>query len=147
MLCTLRGVLDADALRSVDELVGEADFTDGATTAGFRARRVKRNEQASRSDAREAVIDRVLGALEAHPVFQVSALPRFIAPPLLSRYGPGMYYGAHVDDALMGADEVIRTDIAVTVFLSEPTSYVGGELVVASPYGETRVKLPRGDAV
>ena len=50
-------------------------------------------------------------------------------------------------DAVMGGGDPVRTDIAVTVFLSEPDDYDGGELMMASPFGETSVKLPRGDAV
>ena len=41
----------------------------------------------------------------------------------------------------------IRTDLSVTLFLSEPDEYDGGELVVEDNYGSHEVKLPAGDLV
>jgi PKHD-type hydroxylase len=58
-----------------------------------------------------------------------------------------MSYGAHVDDALMGASPRIRSDLAITVFLSAQDSYEGGELMVGTSIGHIAVKLPRGDGV
>lgn len=39
----------------------------------------------------------------------------------------------------------LRTDISATLFLSDPDSYQGGELVIKDTYGEHRVRLPAGD--
>ena len=55
-----------------------------------------------------------------------------------------MAYGSHVDDAIMGG---MRTDVSVTVFLSEPEDYDGGELVIEDSYGSHSVKLPAGDMI
>jgi PKHD-type hydroxylase len=52
-----------------------------------------------------------------------------------------MEYGAHVDDALMGG---IRSDISFTLFLDEPESYDGGELVMETSAGDSAVKGPAG---
>ena len=41
----------------------------------------------------------------------------------------------------------IRTDLSVTLFLSEPEEYDGGELVVEDYYGSHEVKLPAGHLV
>jgi PKHD-type hydroxylase len=41
----------------------------------------------------------------------------------------------------------VRTDISCTLFLADPDSYDGGELVVQDSFGAQRVKLPAGDAV
>ena len=64
--------------------------------------------------------------------------------PLFSRYQPGHAYGAHVDDALMGG---VRSDLAFTLFLSEPDSYDGGELVIDSTAGEEGFKLAPGSVI
>lgn len=66
---------------------------------------------------------------------------------MLSRYHPGMTYGVHVDDALMGATEPVRTDIATTIFLSRPEDYDGGELVIEGTGGDAEYKLPAGAAI
>jgi PKHD-type hydroxylase len=41
----------------------------------------------------------------------------------------------------------IRTDLSITLFLSEPDEYDGGELVVEDLYGSHEIKLPAGDLV
>ena len=63
---------------------------------------------------------------------------------MFSRYEPGMHYGSHVDDALM---QGMRTDVSFTLFLSDPASYDGGELVIESASGEDAVKLAAGALV
>ena len=46
----------------------------------------------------------------------------------------------------MGAGR-LRTDLSVTVFLSDLDSYDGGELCIESDLDVRRVRLPAGDAV
>lgn len=80
----------------------------------------------------------VMGNLARHPVYRGGALPLHAATPLYVRYQAGMEYGEHLDDPIMGRGGVVyRSDVAVTVFLSAPDEYDGGELMIrgASPYG------------
>jgi len=80
--------------------------------------------------------------------FRRTVHPKRIRPPLISRYRPGMAYGKHVDDALMGPKNAReRSDVSVTVFISDVSDYEGGELVIHSPFGIQEVKLPAGSAV
>ena len=59
-----------------------------------------------------------------------------------------MEYARHVDNPLMGgAGGMLRTDVSVTLFLSDPASYAGGELVIGEEGHERAIKLPRGHAV
>ncbi|MDF3073721.1 MAG: PKHD-type hydroxylase, partial [Alphaproteobacteria bacterium] len=53
-------------------------------------------------------------------------------------------YGNHVDEAIMNG---MRMDLAFTLFLSDPESYDGGELVIDNPTGDQEIKLPAGSAV
>jgi PKHD-type hydroxylase len=79
-----------------------------------------------------------------------AAIPLRIFPPLFNRYGVGHAFGTHVDNAVRGDHLTgmrIRTDLSVTLFLSEPEDYDGGELVVEDLYGSHEVKLPAGDLV
>jgi PKHD-type hydroxylase len=81
-------------------------------------------------------------------VYRAGALALKVATPFYARYTPGMRYGNHVDDPIMGTDEgLYRTDIAITIFLNDPANYDGGELVVNTAFGEQQVKLPAGDGV
>ena len=82
--------------------------------------------------------------LRDHPVFALATRPKTILGPLFSRYQPGHAYGAHVDDALMGG---IRSDVSFTLFLSDPASYGGGELVIDSTAGEEAFKLAPGSVI
>jgi PKHD-type hydroxylase len=42
----------------------------------------------------------VVQALQANPLFVSAALPRTILPPLFNRYGVGMGFADHVDNAI-----------------------------------------------
>lgn len=133
---------DVTALRKA--LAGpDAGFASGKATAGWAARSVKNNEQAS-GPAAEAVVAQVKAALLGNALFQSAARPKAFVRLLVSRYQPGMAYGSHVDDALIGG---VRTDLSFTLFLSDPDSYDGGALVIEGSDGETDVKLPPGHLV
>lgn len=145
MLIMIANVLDADKLQWLRDNLGRTRFVDGRQTAGREARVVKRNEQVDRSDPllsemQDLVVDRLLD----NRLFRMATRPHVVRPPLFSRYEPGMAYGSHVDDAIMSG---MRTDLSVTVFLSEPNEYEGGELVIESAAGEQDVKLAAGAAV
>ena len=57
-----------------------------------------------------------------------------------------MEYGSHVDNAIMWGQTALRSDIALTVFLTDPKDYDGGELMIEdSTFGVHRVKLPAGE--
>ncbi len=89
-----------------------------------------------------------MSRLYAHPVFQSLALPSKVSAAFVSRCTPGMHYGQHIDDPIMGtAAARYRSDVAITVFLSDTESYEGGELKIESRFGPVSVKLPAGSAV
>lgn len=84
--------------------------------------------------------------MQQSPLFNIAALPKNIYPFLVSKYTSGKYYGWHVDSPVMGTPP-IRTDMAMTVFLSDPHSYEGGELVIQADASTTSFKPAKGDAV
>jgi PKHD-type hydroxylase len=149
MSLILQEVLAAEDLERVRGVLAELVWASGKRTAGAAARGVKENLQADGSDTRVKELERfVLEALRRHPLFEIGARPARISRLLFSRYEPGMTYGAHTDDALMGGgDDKLRTDLAFTIFLADSQSYEGGELVVDSALGEQGVKLDAGDAI
>jgi PKHD-type hydroxylase len=124
-------------------------WNSGKRTAGAAARGVKENLQADGADPRVQALERfVVEALRRHPLFEFAARPARLTRLMFSRYEPGMTYGAHTDDALMGADDdKVRTDLALTLFLEEASKYEGGALVIDSALGEQEIKLEAGDAI
>ena len=148
MLTRLRGVLNGDQIRVARELLDQCAFVEGAGSAGESAGRVKKNLEASAGQARlTAVNNLVMGALLRHPDYQGAALARSVATPFYSRYSSGMHYGRHIDDPLMGEGARYRSDIAITIFLSDPGNYQGGELAIDARFGTQLIKFPAGDAV
>lgn len=149
MLLPLPGVLKPDQVALMRSWLAGARFVDGRLSAGAAARRVKSNEELeSGAPDLERLNEVVMGALARHPAYRTGALPLHAAAPIYARYQPGMAYGEHLDDPVMGAGGLrYRSDLAVTVFLSAPQDYAGGELVVCTPYGEQSVKSDAGDAV
>jgi PKHD-type hydroxylase len=145
MYYIISDVLDGAAITDARRTLAGADFADGRATAGWHAKLVKNNLQASAKDAKVVALRETLAtAIRGNALFQLAARPKALSPLILSRYEPGMAYGSHVDDALMGG---MRTDLSFTLFLSDPDSYEGGALVIESTGGEEDVRLPAGSMV
>lgn len=149
MLTHIRGILDQEQLATAHRLIAAGSFQDGGRSAGMAARRVKHNDELALSPAQMSDLNNlVMGSLVKHPTYRSAAMPLKIAAPYYARYTPGMSYGNHVDDPIMGqGSELYRSDVSVTVFLNNPGDYDGGELVIQTAFGEQQVKLPAGDAV
>jgi PKHD-type hydroxylase len=148
VLIQIPGVLNPGELAALREALAAAAFEDGGATAGFVAREVKRNLQVQQnSEAGRNCAALVLEALRRSAVFFSAALPHRMHGPVFNRYDPGMTYGEHVDNALMGSPFNVRTDLAATLFVSEPAEYEGGELTVHDSYGAHRAKLAAGSMV
>ncbi len=149
MLLHLKTVLTPDQLQDACALLARVKFVDGKASAGLAATRVKHNQEADRQAAEIQTLDSlVMGSLVRHPVYRAGALALKVATPFYARYVPGMRYGDHVDDPIMGTGAgLYRTDIAITIFLNDPANYDGGELVINTAFGEQKVKLPAGDGV
>ena len=128
----------------VDLAGNPADFADGSRTAGRGAAAVKQNRQMPPGPRADLIKRKAESALNAHAGFRSAALPKRIIRTLVSRYEPGHAYGVHVDDAVMGAS---RSDLSFTLFLSDPDSYEGGDLVLHEAGGASAIKLNAGDAV
>ena len=149
MSLILSGVLEREDVERVRRDLDAIAWVSGKRTAGVTARGVKENLQADPADKKVQALERfVTDALRRHPLFEIAARPLILSRPMFSRYEPGMTYGAHTDDALMGSGEdKLRTDLAFTLFLADRESYEGGELVIDSALGAQSVGLGAGDAI
>lgn len=142
MILYLQQVLDPGTLEAVRERLSGQAFDDGANTAGYAARQVKQNEQARNDKTRAAVLKLVESQLRKHTLFASAAHPKSFPRLLINRYGPGMQYGSHVDDAVMNGE---RTDLSFTLGLTPISEYEGGELVLEDSSGDRAWKVGAGD--
>jgi len=154
MLLRIPQVLTPDELTQIRQLILSADWTDGRITAGSQSGSVKNNLQLPEElPAAQQARHMVSVALARNPIFVTGALPKSVYPPLFNRYGGGSqtnHFGNHIDNAVRthaATARHVRTDISCTLFLSDPASYDGGELVVQDTYGEQRIKFGAGDLV
>lgn len=146
MLC-IADLLAPAACARIRDTFARLPAVDGASTAGWSARAAKRNRQLDgKHPGVAALASEIAAAVAAHPMVRRYARPMRQTTPLISAYAGGEAYGLHVDDALMG-EPALRTDLAWTLFLADPDSYEGGELVLESAAGETPVKLAAGALV
>ena len=151
MLLHIPQVLDAPQVQQIQQQLAGADWQDGTRSSGAQATQVKRNHQLPTTLAiYPALMAQILQALQQHSLFQSAALPKQILPILFNRYQQQEQYGNHVDSALQRhpmSGLQVRTDLSVTLFLSDANSYDGGELVIEDLYGTHEVKLDAGDAI
>ena len=151
MLITIPDILSKDEVRQFREVLDKAEWESGSKTAGVQSESVKRNQQMPVSSEEALKLGQyLLQKLSANPVFLSAALPLRILPPMFNRYETEETFGIHVDNAIRLnhlTQERLRTDLSMTVFLSEPDEYDGGELIIEDHYGAQEVKLEAGSMV
>jgi PKHD-type hydroxylase len=138
----LQQVLSEADLNDIRTTTSRGDFVDGRLTSAHAGK--KNLQLALTSDVGTEAGTLVVERLMSHSEFQRTVLPAALHLPLFSRYQEGMEYPDHIDVALMGG---MRTDVAVTVFLTGPEAYGGGELVIDTGSGTRSYRLPAGDAI
>ncbi len=149
MITFIPDFVTPDELAQINAGLAAAAFADGSATAGWHARDVKKNLQLAVGAAGYEPLGKLIhAALDRNALFQMATRPRFIKPVLFNRYEVGMTYGVHIDDSIMSVPGIwpgrIRVDVAFTLFLADPGSYGGGELVVDHGGAEQSFKLPAG---
>ena len=147
MFLKISNVLNAAEIARLVALSRELRFVDGR--ASNPANTTKQNLQADPGDARHGESVQIVGAaLTRSREFVDFAMPKRIAPPMMSRYEPGMKYGAHADAALLQiGNERLRSDLSCTVFIGEPSTYEGGELVIVAGNQSLPFKEAAGTAI
>jgi PKHD-type hydroxylase len=86
----------------------------------------------------------VIARLRTDPVLELGAIPRRMV-----HLGSGDHDGAPPPTAppLLKLDSLIRIDAVATVFVSDPTTYEGGELTIDCGDGPEEVEQPAGGCV
>jgi PKHD-type hydroxylase len=151
MLIQIPNVLSQEEIAQARKELDATNWVDGKVTAGFQSAQVKQNMQLPESNPAGIELGRkIVYALHRNQLFFAAALPAKIFPPLFNRYDGGHSFGNHVDNAVRrvtASGEQIRTDLSMTLFLSSPEEYDGGELIIDDTYGSHSVKLPAGHMV
>ena len=151
MLIDIAEVFTADEVDEMRTRLLAEPWVDGRVTAGQRSARDKFNRQLNEDSALGVLFgQRILARLSDNALFMSAALPKRIYPPLFNRYSVGEAFGFHIDNAIRGIKGVrerVRTDLSATLFLTNPQTYDGGELVIRDTFGERSVKLPAGHLV
>jgi PKHD-type hydroxylase len=147
MFLEIKNLLNESEIARLVEMSRSMKFVDGrATNTGFEQ---KQNLQVDTADSAFSESTRIVAdAFSRSRQFLDFAFPRRIAPPLLARYEPGMRYGPHADSAFLPLPGgQLRSDISCTVFLSDPHSYEGGELVIHLGVRALPLKCAPGGAI
>jgi PKHD-type hydroxylase len=153
----IKNILDAETISKVFNIIREAKFVDGRISGG--TERNKYNQELfPESEKYLDVLQLIELATRENYEFNLTAFPRYMTRPIISRYEVGMFYKGHVDKPVMNfmeskfgmmplGNNYVRSDLSMTLFLSEPASYDGGELSFETPFNNIKVKLDAGSAV
>lgn len=148
MKLIIPNVLTEEEVRALRQGLQQGKWEPGQLTAGAGSRSRKNNLQIAPTEpALNQWRDIVSQALYRNPMVQFLVLPKVIMPPVFNRYDTGMYYRDHVDFPLLGGSPKMRADLSLTLFITPPEGYLGGELVVGTDSQESTFKLPCGHAI
>jgi PKHD-type hydroxylase len=142
MFTEIADLLTAEEVQALRRIAAAASWVDGRQSNPHSS--VKNNLQLYEKNAAD-ILARALYRCEDFTNF---AFPVVLAPPMLSRYGPGMHYGGHADAAYLPLGEKpLRCDLSCTIFLSDPESYEGGALRIRLGSSDFRFKGAAGSAI
>jgi PKHD-type hydroxylase len=151
MLLQIPDILTPEQVKEFREILKKANWLDGKVTTGHQSSLVKNNTQLPENSVESKELgEKILIALEGNSTFISAALPLKVYPPLFNRYSDGQNFGTHIDNAIRqvpGTPFRIRADLSATLFLSNPSEYEGGELVIDDTYGLHKIKLPVGHMI
>jgi len=149
MILEIPDFLTSPEIQRLQQIASEATFVNGRLTNPHNT--TKNNQQIDHAaPGYQESTQLLMQALVRHERFRDFAMPLKIAPPLLCKYDTGMSYGAHSDAAVLSLTRLkttLRSDISATIFLQEPDTYDGGELVLHLESHRLPIKLPAGGMV
>ena len=139
-------ILTGDEIAQCRKIAETAPFVDGRITNPHNT--AKQNEQLHDPSAYETSAQLLQQALVRSEEFRNFTFPSLVAPPMMTRYKPGMSYGAHSDAAYLQLPAAtIRSDLSCTIFLNDPGAYEGGALHIQLGDASIRFKLAPGEAI
>jgi PKHD-type hydroxylase len=159
MFFVANDILSALDLERARRLIGQAKFIDGVISARGAAQDTKKNREMEVSGSYVELAELLDQAVDSSEKINLRLFPRYRTNPIFNRYDTGMFYAEHVDAPIQGmvtqfgrsagrfGQSFMRTDYSMTLFLSDPDTYDGGELELRI-FGESRlIKLRAGSAI
>lgn len=139
-------ILTDEEIAECRRIAASAQFVDGRISNPHNT--AKQNEQLHEAGPYQQSSDLLRQALVRSDDFRNFSFAYALAPPMMTRYRPGMKYGLHTDAAFLPLPAgTIRSDLSCTIFLNEPADYDGGELHVRLGDADLTFKLKPGEAV
>ena len=150
MFLTIRSLLTQEEVARLQAIAQQMNFVDGKLSNTTHI--AKQNLQASRDPRDSMYVESaqiVTNGYVRSREFGNFTLAKQFSQPLMSRYDVGMKYGVHSDSAHLPIppSTILRTDLSSTVFLNDPSTYGGGELVIHAGDQPITLKMNAGDAV
>lgn len=146
MFRLIENLLNPPSVAELKRIAEKATFVDGKISNPHN--KTKDNLHMHDAQLQQRAVEIVANALMSNEDFRNFAVPAQFAPPLITRYEPGMRYGLHPDAASMKVgSETLRSDLSCTLFLNDPDSYEGGALRIQLGTEELRIKGPVGSAI
>jgi PKHD-type hydroxylase len=149
MIVPFQEIIPAELAREIVQATELEQFADGRATAGNNAQIKNNRELLDNSAVNLKYRNQIKEILLRNPTFLTLAMPKRIMDSLFSQYEVGMYYGDHVDNTIMEfqTGNPVRADLSMTIFLEDPSTYDGGELVINTDSAPQSFKLHPGDAI
>lgn len=158
MFFIVENLLSEFDLNRIQVILKSARFIDGSVT-GSSSKLSKNNLEMEVGESYLSIAEIINEAIDSSQKIDMRMVPRFRTNPIINRYDFGMKYPPHVDSAIQGGvsqlgkypgkfgQNFIRTDYSMTLFLSEPKTYEGGELELDLMDEKKLIKLSAGSAV
>lgn len=152
-------LLNAEQVAELRTALGDAKakWTDGKQTAGQDAHKKRNLELDPLGSLRRRLSDKLIAHVDGGKtpeslMFQYYTRAKTVGPFLFSKTSDGGGYGDHIDNNFIDLDAKgisrIRADLSMTIFLSDPSSYDGGELALNTDMAFCpQFKMPAGGAV
>lgn len=136
--------LNSSQLTEVKQLFSELKYVPGEIKTGLNEK-IKHCKSADLNDISYKKIYEYFSSLMSTKAdFSTVYGFKDVTIPYPVRYSDGMFYEYHIDELEMNG---IRSDFSMTLFLTEPEEYEGGELILKQGDVITPIKLPAGKAI
>lgn len=131
-------------IKTIQQILNNVSYVPGKISAGINEQ-VKISQVVDQKDPNYKDIYNILSnSISKNNIFSSLLAVKKITPPTVVNYTEGCFYDWHVDEIQI-CDVV--THYSMTIFLNEPTEYVGGELVIKRDGKLEEYKLGAGKAL